>query len=97
MRKNGKLIIGGMAAVAFALATPAMAHGGRGHDNGHWNQERYWQGHAYGYGHAVRERVVVREYVRPMPVYPRVAYPVYPAYVAPGIHVVLPSIYIPLR
>jgi hypothetical protein len=86
MRTTSKLMIGGLAAVGLFLATPALAHDG----HGHWKHDRYWR------GHPVNERVVVREYVRTVPVYPQVVYPAYSA-PAPGIHVVIPGIYIPFR
>jgi hypothetical protein len=94
MRNKSKLIIGGLAAAVFALATPVWAHGGPGQ----WNPVGYGHG-KHWHKHQVHERVVVREYWHPVPVYPRVVYPVYPAYPAPapGIHVVVPNIYIPFR
>jgi hypothetical protein len=86
-----KKLIGGLAvAVALGMAAPAWANGGHGH--------RHGQGNGYAYGHAkqwqkhpVRQHYVVREVYRP--VYPRAVYPVYPV-AAPGIHVVIPSIFI---
>lgn len=92
MRMNSKLIMSGLAAGAFLLAAPVLAHDG----HGQWKRDRYWR------GHPAHERVVVREYVRPVPVYPRVVYPIYPVYPAyaapaPGIHIVVPDIYIPFR
>jgi len=89
MFTKSKLMIGGLAAAAFALSTPVWAHGGPGHRN----HDRHWHGH-----HAY-ERVVVREYWRPVPVYPQAVYSAYPAYAAPapGIHVVVPNLYIRIR
>jgi len=86
-----KTLIGGLAAATLVLAAPAWAHGGppHGHAYGHWKH-----GHHHVHRHVVRERYVVREVVRPVPVVPRAVYPVYPA-AAPGIHVVLPSLFVP--
>ena len=91
-----KKLIGGLAvAVALGMAAPAWANGGHGHRHGHGN------GHAFGHAkhwqkHHVRQHYVVREVYRPVPVYPRAVYPVYPV-AAPGIHVVIPSIFIPFH
>jgi len=76
-----KTLMGGMAVFAFALTTPVWAD--RGDDN--WRHDRHW------HRHHVHERVVAREYSRPVPVYQQA---VYPAYQAPeaGIHIVLPNI-----
>ncbi len=94
-----KLMSGLAVAAALFMAAPAWAdHGGRsrgngysnGHGNGHWKH-----GHG-GPRHHVRERVVTREYWQPVPVYQQAAYPAYQA-PAPGIHFVLPDIFIPFR
>lgn len=92
-----KKLIGGLAiAVALGMAAPAWAnHGGRGHGNGYSNGHGNAYGHwKHGHRHPVRERVVVREHWRPVPVYQQEVYRAYPA-PAPGIHVVLPGIFIP--
>lgn len=86
-----KLLIGAAMAALFAAATPAWAHHEDWHDHGyqnHWNHGKHWRGHR-----AHNERVYVREYVRTVPVYQPV-YQSNPA-PAPGIHVVVPDIYIP--
>ena len=86
-----KMLIGGLMAAALLGAAPAWAHGGHGHGK----HAKHWLGHPGG--HYVQRHYVVREVVRPVPVYPRAAYPVYPVYSAPaaGIHVVLPNVFIP--
>jgi hypothetical protein len=86
-----KLLISAAMAAMFAAATPAWAHHEDWHDHGyqkHWNHGKHWRGHS-----AHNERVYVREYVRTVPVYQPV-YQSNPA-PAPGIHVVVPDIYIP--
>ena len=82
-------------AVALGMAAPAWANGGHGHRPGHGNGHAY--GHfKHGHKHHAHGRYFVREVYRPVPVYPRAFYPVYPA-AAPGIHVVIPSIFIPFH
>jgi hypothetical protein len=94
MRKN---LVGGLAVTAALIMTaPAWANGGYGHGNGHGYGHGHGHGHHWNKHHA-HERVVIREYVRPVPVYPG---PVsYPAYRAPaaGIHIVFPGVFIPFR
>lgn len=101
---RNKLIAGMAAVAALLIATPIWADGGhrRGHgDKHHWKngqglhpQVRHFQPRAH---------TVVRERWYPAPVYaaPVYAAPVYAAPVyaapAPGVHVVLPNIFIPLR
>ena len=83
-----RLLIKSVIAAMLLAAAPVWAHDGHGNGYGHWK---------HGNKHQVREHYVVREYWRPVPVYPGpVYYPVYPA-PAPGIHIVLPGLYIPLR
>ncbi len=98
-----KLLIGSMLVAGLIAAGPALAYGGghghwkHGHGHGHWK-------HGHGYH---RQHVVVREYWRPAPVYhPAPVYypvPVYPRPVyyrpapPPGVHIVLPNVYIPWR
>lgn len=86
-----KKLIGGLAVAAALLAAPAWSHGGppRGHGYGHWKHS-----HHHVHERVVRERYVVREVVRPVPVYPRAVYPAYPV-AAPGIHVVFPGLFVP--
>ena len=79
-----KKLIGGLAVATLFLATPAWAHGG----HGNWKHGKHW------HKHNVHQQYVVREVYRPVPVYPRAVYPVYPA-PAPGIHVVVPNVFIP--
>jgi hypothetical protein len=92
-----KKLIGGLAvAAALCMAAPAWAnHGGHGdgYSNGHGNGYGHWK---HGHRHQVRERVVVREHWRSVPVYQQAVYPAYPA-PAPGIQIVLPHIFIPFR
>ena len=82
---------------ALALAGPVWANGGHGHNKHHghhqgWDDRRGHaerQHHRY-YGRHVDRRVFLsQQYYYP-------AYPVYSA-PAPGVHIVVPNIYIPLR
>lgn len=85
-----KKLIGGLAAAMLLVAVPALAHDGHGH-RGH---DRQWHGHGHhNHRHHVRERYVVREIVRPVPVYPQ-AYNPAPA---AGIHVIFPSVFFPFN
>lgn len=90
-----KKLVGGLAAAMLLLAAPAWADGGPpyGHAYGHWKHAKHGHRHVVR-SHYVSERYVVREVVRPVPVYPRAVYPAYPV-AAPGIHVVLPSLFVP--
>jgi hypothetical protein len=84
-----KKLIGGLAAAAvLCMAAPAWADGGhgRGH-NKHWHKHHVYQ-------HPAPRHYVVREVWRPVPVYPRAVYPAYAA-PAPGIHIVVPNLFIP--
>ena len=95
MRMKCKLMIGGLMAAAFCLTTPVWAHDGQDQ----WRHHRYdrHDRHDRHWNHRpVHERVVVREYVNQVPVYPQAAYPAYQA-PAPGIHFVLPDLFIPFR
>jgi hypothetical protein len=84
-------------AAALALAAPAWAHGGHGHDRHHrhngWHGERH-HGHARHHHHhrhyarSFEHRYYSNYYYPPQPVY---------AVPAPGVHIVVPNIYIPLR
>ena len=82
-----KLLIRSVIVAMLLAAAPVWAHDGHGHGRGHWKH-----GH-HGHRHHVREHVVVREFVQPVrPIY----YPVYAA-PAPGIHIVVPNVFIPFR
>jgi hypothetical protein len=87
---------------AVVLASPVWAHGGHGHGHGHghkhhrhhhgWDERRdhsEWRHHRHHRRFDDRRYVYSRHYVYP-------AYPVYAA-PAPGVHIVVPNIYIPLR
>lgn len=93
-----------LVAAALVLAAPAWAKGGHGHggkhhghhhgwqDRGHhskWKHQRHHRNHRYYH----RREVHTYHYYTPRPVYP--AYPAYAP--APGVHIVVPNIYIPLR
>ncbi len=90
-------LIGGLAvAAAFLMAAPSWADGGHRHGNGRghaYGHSKHWNKH-HARSYYVHERYVVREVVRPVPVYPQAVYPAYPV-AAPGIHVVLPSLFVP--
>lgn len=87
-----KLLTGILAAAVLGAATPALAD--RGHGHGHWKKQHHgkyyrdYEKHVYHYYPPVR--VYERHYV-----VPHYAYTYAPP--APGIHVVLPNVYIPLR
>ena len=93
-----QLLKGVFVAAALVLAAPAWAHGGHGHGK-HHGRHHGWQLHHHHskwkhqrhYRHYPRREIHTHHY------YP--AYPVYPAYAAPapGVHIVVPNIYIPLR
>jgi hypothetical protein len=94
-----KLLMSATMAVMLAAAAPVWAD--RGH--GDWNKRHYGNHHApHGhykhhhkqhYGHYERhyyhQPKTVRRYY-----YESYAYPAYPAYRAPGVHVVLPDVFI---
>ena len=84
-----KMLIGGLMTAVLLGAGPVWAHNG----HGHWKHANHWRGHPV-HGAYVQRQYIVREVVRPVPVYPSVAYPVYPA-PAPGIHIVVPNVFIP--
>jgi hypothetical protein len=94
---RNKLIPGIAAAAALLVATPIWAHGGgHGHGHGHWKHGHGHHHHAHA--HYYQPSYVVRERWYPAPVYAAPVYtaPVYAA-PAPGVQVVLPNIFIPLR
>ena len=84
-----------LVAAALAFAAPVWAHGGHGHhhgwdkhhDRGHWRHHGHHRHH--GWHHRDRHYYYSRHYYYP-------PYPVYAA-PAPGVHIVVPNIYIPLR
>lgn len=93
MKLKLKLLAGIMAVTVLGTATPALADRGHGHGKGHWknhHHDRHYRNHErhvyYYYPPVqVRKRYYHHEYAH---IYaPR----------APGIHVVLPGVYIPLR
>jgi hypothetical protein len=94
---RNKLIGGLVAAAVMFTATPLWAKGGHGH--GH---EKHGHGHKHHvHKHFHDSHFVVRERWYPEPVYAAPVYvPVYAAPVyrapAPGVHVVLPNIFVPL-
>jgi hypothetical protein len=83
---------------ALAMASPVWAHGGHGHghknDRHHhgWHDRRdhsEWRHHRHHGRHDDRRYYYSRHYYyQPYPVY---------AAPAPGVHIVVPNIYIPLR
>lgn len=86
-----KLLTGILAVAILGAATPALAD--RGHGHGHW--KKYHHGKYY---RDYEERV--DHYYPPVRVYERHYVPHYVytyAPPAPGIHVTLPNVYIPLR
>lgn len=94
-----KLLKSAFIVAALALASPVWADGGHGHKrHGHhhgWDDRRghaEWKHHRHhrNHGRHVDRRVILsQQYYYP-------AYPVYAA-PAPGVHIVVPNIYIPLR
>lgn len=93
-----------LVAAALVLAAPTAAKGGHGHGGKHHGHHHGWQDHRHyskwkhhrHHRHYPRREVHAHHYYAPYPVYP--AYPAYPAYApAPGVHIVVPNIYIPLR
>jgi len=99
---RNRIMTGLAAAAALLAATPLWAHDGHGHGD-------HGRGHGYGHYQHFQPRgyTVVRERWVPAPVYaapvyaPVYAAPVYAAPVyrapAPGVHIVLPNLFIPLR
>ena len=87
-----------VAVAALALAAPVWAHGGHGH-HGHHRNHHGWDDHRHhsDWGHrGHRHHHYYRHHVRRDHVY---YYPAYPVYAAPppGVHIVMPNVYIPLR
>jgi hypothetical protein len=95
---------GALVVAAVALATPVWAQGGHGHDRGwdagrgdhyRWDRDYYggdWRHHGYAYRN--RDRARGPYYSSPYYYAPRTYGYVAPA---PGVHIVGPNIYIPLR
>lgn len=88
-----RLLIKSLVVAATLAMAPAWAHGDDGHRHGkHW---KHWEKHHRippGHARYMYQGYYVREYWRPVPVYPRPYY--YPA-PAPGVHIVVPDVYIP--
>ena len=97
---RAKLVGSLLAAAAFLVAAPAWAGGGHGHGHrhGHAHGHKHWNKHhaRHYHPHYAAPRYVVREYWHPAPVHAVPVYPAYPA-PAPGVHIVLPGIHIPLH
>lgn len=101
MRLFGKSLL----VATFLVATPVWA-GGHGHGHGHRNDgpRHVWSDHRHHFDGRHHRYYVYGPRVPYVydPYYAtRYYYPPYPAYgyavAAPGIHVVVPNIYIPLR
>jgi hypothetical protein len=101
---RAKLVGSILAAAALLIAAPAWAGGGHGrghhhgHGHGHKHGYKHWHKHhdAHYYRPHHQRHYVVREYWHPAPVHAVPVYPAYPA-PAPGVHIVLPGIHIPIR
>jgi len=82
---------------ALALAAPAWANHGDGHRHGnrHHGHHHGWDNHRHpshgGHHRHYRPRLYSNYYYYPPP--PVYAYPA----PAPGVHIVVPNIYIPIR
>jgi len=101
-----RLLKSAVVVAALFLAGPVWAHGGHGHGHGHghkqdrhhngWHDGRHhseWRHHRHHGRHADRRYYYSqRHYYQPY-------YPAYPVYStpAPGVHIVVPNIYIPIR
>lgn len=95
-----RLLKSALVVAALAFAAPVWAHGGHGHGHHHgWDQHRHgshWRDHRHyrhhGWQHGQRQRHYRHNYYY---------YPPYPAYgyaaPPPGVHIVVPNLYIPLR
>lgn len=90
-----KLLAGIIAVAVLGTATPALADRGHGHGHG----KGHWKKHNHGHHYRNYERHVYY-YNPPVQVHRRYYHHDY-AYIyaprAPGIHVILPNVYIPLR
>ena len=90
-----RLLKSALVVAALAFAAPVWAHGGHGHHHG-WDKHRHhshWRDHHHHRHHGWRDHPRSYYYTE------RYYYPPYPVYAAPapGIHIVTPNIYIPLR
>ena len=98
MKLKLKLLVGTMAAAVLYAATPALADDDhrRGHGKGQWKKQYHGQQYRH---HRDYERHVYHHYP-PVRVYRR-HYDHYYAYTyappPPGVHVVLPNVFIPFR
>ena len=95
-----RLLKSAFVAAALALASPGWAHGGHGHGHKHghhhgWDDRRdraEWRHHRH------HGRFDDRRYFYSQHNYYQPYYRPYPVYVpSPGVHIVVPNIYIPLR
>ena len=94
-----------LAVAALALAGNVWAHDGHGRGHGHAKHDRHhhgwhdahddwkWRHHGHYRHHVQRHRPAYYGYYYAPPPYPAYAY----AAPAPGVHIVVPDIYIPLR
>ena len=89
-----RILKAALAAATLALAAPVWAHGG--HDrHGHRHHAKHHHHHHHSewryYGRPHHRHYVRRDYVYYAPAYPVYASP------PPGVHIVMPNVYIPLR
>lgn len=90
-----KRMTGALLAAAMLAAAPAWADRGHDHGRGHaWGHSKHHWKHSHHHYYAP-PRVVHREVVRYYDYYPPA--PVYYSAPAPGVHIVLPNVYIPIR
>ena len=91
-----KTLLATITAALLLGVAPAWAGHGHGHGHGHGKHaEKHWKkAHKHWAKHHrhVDRHVVVHEYYRPAPVVHHVVVPASPP---PGIHVVMPNIYVP--
>ena len=93
-----RLFKSALVVAALAFAAPVWAHGGHGKHHGgdnhrhgsHWRDQQHHRHHGH---HRQHHRHYYSQYYS-QPYY--APYPVYAA-PAPGVHIVVPNIYIPLR
>jgi hypothetical protein len=86
-----KVLMGTMAAAVLFSATPALAD--RGHGHGKWKKQHHAHQYRYYERHVYHHYPPVRVYQRQYPRYHVYTYAPPP----PGVHIVLPNVYIPLR
>lgn len=90
-----RLLKSALVVTALVFAAPVWARGGHGNDHGwdkhrhhsQWRDQRHYRHHG-GHDHYRNYYYSERYYSPPYPVY---------AAPAPGVHIVVPNIYIPLR